>query len=57
MSGQKLYNKNMKTTKIDMSKVKGENVFEGAVWTKATPKEMAEIKDLKLTYERTTRKI
>ena len=32
----------MKTTKIDMSKVKGDNVFEGAVWTKATPKEMAE---------------
>jgi hypothetical protein len=31
----------MKTTKIDMSTVKGENVFEGAVWTKATPKEMA----------------
>jgi hypothetical protein len=32
----------MKTTKIDMSKVKGNNVFEGAVWTKATAKEMAE---------------
>ena len=33
----------MKTTKIDMSKVKGkENVFEGAIWTKATAKEMAD---------------
>lgn len=32
----------MKTTKIDMSKIKGKNVFEGVKWIKATPKQMAD---------------
>jgi hypothetical protein len=30
----------MKTTKIDISKVKGNNIFEGALWTKITSNEM-----------------
>ncbi|MHC0440268.1 hypothetical protein [Flavobacterium sp. 3-210] len=32
----------MKTTTIDMSKATGNNVFTGAVWTKATAKEISE---------------
>jgi hypothetical protein len=32
----------MKTTTIDMSKVKGKNVFEGVKWSKTTAKEASE---------------
>ena len=30
----------MKTTKIDISKVKGKNLFEGALWNKINSKEI-----------------
>lgn len=32
----------MKTTTIDMSKVKGKNVFEGVKWSKSNAKEVSE---------------